>query len=149
MMEPFSRSWTPSFLSVLRIVTGFLFVVHGTQKLFGMPAAMPGGPADLQSLMGVAGMIESAGGLLILIGLFTRPIALLLCGEMAVAYFMAHLPQGFWPLVNGGELAALYSFLFLYFTAAGPGPWSVDAFVASHPRHHPRSFEPAHVRHPQ
>ena len=106
----------------------------------------PGGPADLTSLMGMAGVIETIGGALLLVGLLTRPIAFLLSGEMAFAYFMQHAPSGFWPMLNGGELAALYSFLFLYFAAAGAGPWSVDAFLASrHARGQRRRFEPAHA----
>jgi putative oxidoreductase len=98
---------------------------HGGQKLFGFPAPMPAAH-PLLSLIGVAGMLEFFGGLLLLIGLFSRPVAFLLSGQMAVAYFMAHAPQGFWPLVNRGELAALYSFVFLFLAVAGGGSWSVD-----------------------
>ena len=123
-------AWTPKLLSVLRIVVGFLFIVHGTQKLFGFPAAMPGGPAPMFSLIGIAGLMETIGGALMIVGLMTRPVAFLLAGEMAVAYFRAHAPQSFWPLLNRGELAALYSFTFLYFSAAGGGPWSLDAMIA-------------------
>ena len=121
--------WTSRTLSVLRIVVAFLFIAHGTQKLFGVPAApgQPGGPLDLTSQMGVAGMLEVFGGALLLLGLLTRPVAFLLCGEMAVAYFLRHAPQGFWPVLNGGELAVLYCFLFLFFVVAGPGVWSLDA----------------------
>jgi putative oxidoreductase len=122
-------AWTPSLLSVLRVVAGFLFMMHGTQKLFGFPAPMPGNPAELPPLMLAAGVIESLGGALLLVGLLTRPVAFILSGEMAVAYFQAHVPQGFWPSINGGELAALYSFVFLFIAAAGPGPWSVDALI--------------------
>jgi len=123
------RSWTPHLLSVLRIVAAFLFMQVGTAKLFALPGAvMPGGgTAPLGSLAGIAGVLETFGGLLLLIGLFTRPVAFLLSGEMAVAYFYAHAPQGFWPVLNQGAPAALYSFLFLYLSAAGAGPWSVDA----------------------
>jgi len=123
------RSWTPRLLSVLRIVAAFLFMQVGTAKLFALPGAvMPGGgTAPLGSLAGIAGLLETFGGLLLLIGLFTRPVAFLLSGEMAVAYFYAHAPQGFWPVLNQGAPAALYSFLFLYLSAAGAGPWSVDA----------------------
>ena len=128
------RSWTPSLLSVLRIIAGFLFVVHGTQKLFGFPAAMPGGPVDWMTRSGIAGMIEVTGGALLLAGLLTRVVAFILSGEMAAAYFIAHAPKGFWPLVNAGELAALYCFLFLYFAAAGAGPFSLDALIASRRR---------------
>jgi len=123
------RSWTPYLLSVLRIFAAFLFMQVGTAKLFALPGAvMPGGgTAPLGSLAGIAGVLETFGGLLLLIGLFTRPVAFLLSGEMAVAYFYAHAPQGFWPVLNQGAPAALYSFLFLYLSAAGAGPWSVDA----------------------
>ena len=122
-------SWTPSLRSILRIVTAFLFMQVGTAKLFAYPAAiMPGGgTAAAGSLPWVAGVLEAFGGVLLLAGLFTRPVAFLLSGEMTVAYFMAHAPQGFWPVLNGGQPAALYAFLFLYFSAAGAGPWSLDA----------------------
>jgi putative oxidoreductase len=123
---------------VLRIVAGFLFVVHGTQKLFGVPVASPGGPVELLSLAGAAGVIETVGGILLILGLLTRPMAFLMSGQMAVAYFLVHAPQGFWPLVNAGELAALYCFLFLYVAAAGAGPFSLDAWIAARQRrtHH-------------
>jgi putative oxidoreductase len=123
------RSWTPYLLSILRIVTAFLFMQVGTAKLFAFPGAiMPnGGTAPVGSLPGIAGVLETFGGLLLLMGLFTRPVAFLLSGEMAVAYFYAHAPQGFWPVLNQGAPAALYSFLFLYLSAAGAGPWSIDA----------------------
>jgi putative oxidoreductase len=138
MTGPLPLTWTPSLLSVLRIVAGFLFVVHGTQKLFGVPVAAPGGPVELMSLAGVAGMIETTGGILLMLGLLTRPMAFLMSGQMAVAYFLVHAPQGFWPLANAGELAALYCFLFLYFAAAGAGPFSLDAWIAARQRraHH-------------
>jgi putative oxidoreductase len=112
-------------LSVVRLVTGFLFVAHGTQKWLGFPVPRAS-PTELWSLGGAAGVFELAGGALMLIGLFTRPVAFVLSGLMAFAYFIAHAPRGFWPIMNGGELAALYSFLFLYFAAAGGGPWSLD-----------------------
>jgi putative oxidoreductase len=134
MIRPLPRSWTSSLLSILRIVAGFLFIVHGTQKLFGFPGGMPGGPVDLMSRAGVAGVIEVFGGALLLLGLLTRPIAFLLSGEMAFAYFLVHAPKGFWPLLNAGELSALYSFLFLYFAAAGGGPISMDAMIARYRR---------------
>lgn len=118
--------WTPRLLSILRIITGFLFMTHGAQKLLGFPAPMPGGSAPLASMIGFAGILELVGGLLILIGLFTRPVAFILAGMMAVAYFMAHAPGGFWPLLNKGELAVLYCFVFLYMAVAGAGSWSVD-----------------------
>ena len=122
-------AWTPRLLSVLRIVAGFLLMAHGAQKLFGF-LAPPGMPAaTMGSLMWVAGVLEFFGGLLILIGLFTRPVAFILSGLMAVAYFMAHAPGGFWPLQNKGELAVLYCFVFLFFAAAGGGLWSVDRCI--------------------
>jgi putative oxidoreductase len=116
----------PRLLSVLRIVAAFLFIAHGTQKLFGVPAAEPRDPVALFSLLGVAGVLETFGGLLLLVGLFTRPVAFLLAGEMAVAYFLRHAPQAFWPLLNRGELSVLYCFLYLYLAAVGGGPWSLD-----------------------
>ncbi|MCI0627442.1 MAG: DoxX family protein [Acidobacteria bacterium] len=118
--------WTPHLLSLLRIVAAFLFMEHGGQKLFGMPAAQHTAGVAWLSLMGVAGILEFFGGLLLLLGLFTRPVAFVLAGQMAVAYFMRHAHQGFWPLLNRGELAALYCFVFLYLAAAGGGPWSID-----------------------
>jgi putative oxidoreductase len=116
----------PRLLSVLRIVAAFLFIAHGTQKLFGVPAAEPRDPVALFSLPGIAGILETFGGLLLVVGLFTRPVAFLLAGEMAVAYFLRHAPQAFWPLLNRGELAVLYCFLYLYLAAVGGGPWSLD-----------------------
>jgi putative oxidoreductase len=118
--------WTPRLLSILRIVTGFLFAAHGAQKLLGYPAPMPGGTAPLASMIGFAGILELVGGLLIMLGLFTRPVAFILSGMMAVAYFMAHASGGFWPLLNKGELAVLYCFIFLFLAAAGGGAWSID-----------------------
>jgi len=122
------KTWSPQLLSVLRIVTGFLFMAHGMQKWLGFPVPPPS-PVTLTSLAGAAGMLELVGGPLILIGLFTRPVAFVLSGLMAFAYFIAHAPGGFWPIVNRGELAALYSFVFLYLAAAGGGPWSVDNWL--------------------
>ncbi|MCW5980978.1 MAG: DoxX family protein [Bryobacteraceae bacterium] len=126
----FSRfaAYRPQALSLLRIVAGFMFSLHGFQKVLGLlgGAGGSGNPAAVMSLPWVAGVLELVGGLLIMVGLFTAPVAFILSGEMAVAYFMAHLPQSFWPILNRGELAALYCFVFLYFAAAGPGPWSVD-----------------------
>jgi putative oxidoreductase len=127
MRGPIPPSWAARLLSVLRIVAAFLFMAHGTQKLFGWPASGPQEPVELMSLFGLAGVLETFGGLLLLIGLFTRPVAFLLAGEMAVAYFKMHAPQGFWPLLNRGEVPVLFCFLFLYLAAAGGGPWSVDA----------------------
>ena len=123
------RSWAPYLLSILRIVAAFLFMQVGTAKLFAFPGAiMPGGgTAPIGSLAWIAGFLETFGGLLLLAGLFTRPVAFLLSGEMAVAYFYGHAPQGLWPVLNQGAPAINYCFLFLYLSAAGPGPWSVDA----------------------
>jgi putative oxidoreductase len=115
-------------LSLLRVIIGFTFCCHGAQKLFGAFGGMGGhgAKAAALSLLWFAGILETFGGLLIVLGLFTRPVALILCGEMAVAYFRAHAPRGFWPIVNMGELAVVYCFVFLYFFAAGPGPLSLD-----------------------
>jgi putative oxidoreductase len=123
--DSFVAVWAPRALSLLRIVAAFLCMAHGTQKLLGFPTPRAT-ETVLLSLSGVAGMMELVGGALLLIGLFTRPVAFLLSGLMAFAYFIAHAPQGFWPLLNRGELAALYSFVFLYLAAAGGGPWGVD-----------------------
>lgn len=120
-------------VGLLRIVTGLLFMQHGVQKLFGWLGGFggqPGATADLMSMMGLAGVLETFGGLLIVLGLFTRPTAFILAGEMAAAYFMAHAPNGFWPMLNGGELAALYAFIFLFFSANGSGPFSVDRVLS-------------------
>ena len=122
-------AWTPGALSVLRIVTGLLFLEHGTGKLLGFP------PSDhvastVFSLIGVQGVLELLGGFLILIGLFTRPVAFILAGDMAVAYFMAHAPKSFFPTVNGGQLAILFCFVFLFLAFAGRGVWSADEQLA-------------------
>jgi putative oxidoreductase len=124
----FYASWTPRLLSVLRIVAALLFMEFGAQKLFNFPPAPKPGmfPVPLFSLYGLAGLLELGGGLLILLGLFTRPVAFILAGEMAVAYFMSHAPNGLFPLVNGGIPAVLFCFIFLYLAAAGGGPWSLD-----------------------
>jgi putative oxidoreductase len=112
-------------LAVLRIVTALLFIEHGTQKLFGFPAGGDTQP-PLLSLDGLAGVLELGGGILILIGLLTRPVAFVLSGFMAVAYFMGHAPKSFFPVINGGDDAILYCFVFLYLVFAGPGAWSAD-----------------------
>jgi putative oxidoreductase len=117
----------PLFLGLLRIVTGFLFMQHGGQKMFGFPAAQRH-DFDFFSMMGVAGTLELFGGFLIVVGLFTRPTAFVLSGLMAFAYFIAHAPNNFWPILNHGELAALFSFVFLYISSAGAGSWSVDGY---------------------
>jgi putative oxidoreductase len=108
------------------MVAAFLFMAHGAQKLLAWPASEPREAVALVSLMGLAGVLELVGGLFLLLGLFTRPVAFLLAGEMAVAYAMAHTPRGFWPILNHGELAVLYCFLYLYLAAVGGGPWSLD-----------------------
>jgi putative oxidoreductase len=125
------RLLAPYLLSLLRIVAAFLFMQVGTAKLFAFPAAiMPGGgTAPVGSLAWVAGSLETFGGAFLLVGLFTRSVAFLLSGEMAVAYFIGHAPQGLWPVLNQGTDAALYAFLFLYISAAGPGPGSLDALL--------------------
>lgn len=124
------RSWSPYFLSLLRIISAFLFMQVGSAKLFAFPGAvMPGGgTAPAWSLAWIAGVLEVFGGFFLLVGLFTRPAAFLLSGEMAVAYFYGHAPQGLWPVLNEGSDAILFCFLFLFFSAAGPGPWSVDVW---------------------
>ncbi|HYU08901.1 MAG TPA: DoxX family protein [Gemmatimonadales bacterium] len=128
------KEWSPQLLSVLRIVLAFLYIQVGSAKWFAFPAAiMPGGgTAPVGSLAWFAGVIEVVGGTLFLVGLFTRPVAFILAGEMAFAYFIGHASQGhwLWPVLNQGGLAVIYCFLFLYFSAAGPGPWSVDASLA-------------------
>lgn len=121
-----TSTWTPRLLSVLRIVAAFLFLAHGGQKLFGFPPPAQPRSDSLPPMIQMAGILELFGGLLLLLGIFTRPVAFILSGLMAVAYFTAHAPRGFWPLLNGGELAALYSFLFLYLSAAGGGDWSLE-----------------------
>lgn len=118
--------WQPVALSLLRIVMGFLYMPHGAQKLFG---AFGDQPAELLSLMGVAGVLEVFGGLMILVGWYTRPVAFLLSGQMAVAYWLRHAPDGLWPILNGGELAAFYCFAYLFLSTAGGGPWSLDAWL--------------------
>lgn len=131
MTSPIARRWiaaAPKLLSVLRIVAGFLFFLAGTSKLFAFPVGLPAGvSAEPFSQIWIGGALEVVGGALLMLGLFTRPTAFVLSGEMAVAYFQFHAPQGFWPTVNGGVPAVLDCFLFLYFSAAGAGPWSLDA----------------------
>lgn len=116
----------PHILSLLRIAAALLLLQHGTTKVLGFPVTQMSG-ISLTALPGIAGIIELVGGALLLIGLFSRPVAFILSGMTAVAYFLVHAPQSFFPILNGGELAALYSFVFFYLTFAGPGPWSVDA----------------------
>src|SRR5438034_9367525 len=128
-------SWAPYLRSILRIVAAFLFMQVGTAKLVGFPATIlpGGGTAPIASLLGIAGVLETFGGVLLLVGLFTRPVAFLLSGEMAFAYFMGHAPNGLWPVLNQGTDAIFYCFLYLYFSAAGPGPWSIDAMREKEP----------------
>ena len=123
-MERWLGRYSSYIYALLRIVAGLLFSLHGVQKLFG---ALGGQSVELMSQMGLAGLIELIGGAMIAVGLFTSPVAFIASGEMAVAYFQAHAPRGFWPIMNGGELAVLYCFLFLYFAAVGSGKWSVDS----------------------
>ena len=119
--------WAPRVLSILRIVAAFLFLFHGTAKLLHVPHQAQFDNVQLMSLIGIQGVIELVGGGLLLIGLFSRPVAFILSGDMAVAYFMAHAPKSFFPTLNGGQLAILFCFVFLYFVFAGAGPWSADA----------------------
>ncbi|WP_294172204.1 DoxX family protein [uncultured Sphingomonas sp.] len=120
--------WSPTFLSVLRIMTALLFLSHGTSKILGVPLSTASFPPPWTQFW-VAGMLELIGGTLLLIGLFTRPTAFILAGEMAVAYWLVHAPDNFWPALNRGETAILFCFIFLYTVFAGPGPWSVDAWL--------------------
>ena len=123
------HSWEPYARSVLRIVVGLTFSLHGYQKLFGAFGGLGGTGAKVHffSLLWLAAALEVLGGALLILGFLTVPAAFILCGEMAVAYFMRHFPRGFWPIANGGELAVVYCFVFLYFFTAGAGAWSVDA----------------------
>jgi putative oxidoreductase len=126
------KSWSPEILSLTRMVASLIFIPSGTMKLFGWPTAMPqGATAPLFSQVWFGGVLEAFGGLLLLLGFCTRPVAFVLAGEMAVAYFQFHAPQGFWPSMNQGTAAALFCFLFFYISSAGPGPWSVDALTRS------------------
>ncbi|HVZ38051.1 MAG TPA: DoxX family protein [Candidatus Kapabacteria bacterium] len=122
--------WAPRLLSVLRIVAAIMFMMAGAMKLFAFPMGVPpnNGTVPLFSEAGLAGVLELFGGGLVLVGLFTRPVAFLLSGEMAVAYFQVHFPQSPWPTVNNGVTAVLYCFIWLYICAAGAGPWSLDAW---------------------
>ena len=122
------EKYTPEALSIVRLVIGLLFLEHGTAKLLGFPASPSGLPA-LLTLSWIQGLLELAGGTLMTIGLFTRPVAFILSGNMAVAYFMAHAPKGFFPMLNGGDGAILYCFIFLLLFFAGPGRWSLDDLV--------------------
>ena len=125
-IENLETLWAPRVLSILRIVAALLFFEHGTSKLLGFPPSEHSGPEFL-SLPWIAGALELVGGALLVVGLFTRLVAFILSGEMAFAYWMAHAPQGPFPLANGGDAAILYCFVFLYLAFAGGGPWSLDA----------------------
>lgn len=122
----FRATWSPRLLSILRIVAGLLFVEHGLSKYFGFPAPFPV-PVHIMGLLGLAGLIEIVCGALVAIGLFTRAAAFIASGEMACAYFMSHFPKSFFPLVNGGDAAVLYCFIFLFLALEGGGAWSLDA----------------------
>lgn len=123
--DTFAATWGPRMLAVLRIVTALIFLEHGTQKILGFPP--PTGPMPpVFSLLWFGGMLEMIGGLLLLVGFLTRPVAFVLAGEMAVAYWMVHAPQNFYPALNGGDAAILYCFVFLYLAVVGPGAWSID-----------------------
>jgi putative oxidoreductase len=121
--------WAPRVLSLLRIIAALLFMEHGLMKLFHFPTAQPGAPDPLPTILLAAASIEVVGGALIALGLFTRAAAFVCSGQMAVAYFVAHGSQGFWPALNGGEAAILFCFIFLYLVFAGPGVWSLDTVV--------------------
>jgi len=130
--DAFFATWTPRARALLRIVTAYLFLTHGTSKLLSIPHVAAFDNLQLFSLIGVAGILELVGGVLLLLGLFTRPVAFVLCGEMAFAYFIGHASGGhvLVPMLNRGELAVLYCFVFLFFALAGAGAWSVDARLA-------------------
>lgn len=128
-LDSFYERWTPRVLSILRIITAFLFMAHGAQKVFGWLAPPGMTQPPLLSQYGIGGVLEFFGGLLVLLGLFTRPVSFILSGMMAVAYFQSHAPMGFWPILNRGELAALYSFIFLFLAVAGGGDWSLDRIL--------------------
>jgi putative oxidoreductase len=132
LLEPARERWTSLFLSILRIVAALILMQHGSQKLFHYPPSGAPGPVTplvLMSQTGLAGVLEFFGGMMLLLGLFTRPVAFILSGEMAVAYFQVHAPRAFLPVVNRGELAVILCFVFLYLAFAGGGSWSVDAVM--------------------
>ena len=128
-MDSIIATWTPRMLSVLRIMAGLLFMEHGTSKLLNFPPPAAGMPTELSTLTLIAGILELVGGALVAAGLFTRIVAFVLSGEMAIAYFMAHAPQSFFPLLNHGDAAILYCFIFLYLAFAGGGEWSLDRLL--------------------
>jgi putative oxidoreductase len=124
--ESFRAAWSPPLLSVLRIVAGLLFLEHGLSKYFGFPGPSPA-TFQMFGMLGLAGAIETVAGALITIGLFTRVAAFIASGEMAFAYFISHFPKNFFPIINGGDAAILYCFIFLFFALEGGGPWGIDA----------------------
>ena len=125
-LYPTLNAWQPRVLSILRIVAGLLFLQHGLVKLFGFPMPFPN-PVGTFSMLWFAAAIEIVGGILLILGIFSRWVAFILAGEMAFAYFIGHQPRAFYPIQNGGNLSILYCFVFLYLMFAGPGPWSIDA----------------------
>lgn len=126
-LPPLQHAWAGRLLSIARVMFGLLFFAHSLVKLFGFPDGASPGFQPLFSFLGIAGVVEFVGGALLVLGLFTRPVAFLLSGQMAVGYFAVHAPKGFLPVLNGGEMAILYCFFFLYLAAAGGGAWSLDA----------------------
>ncbi len=140
-VNSFFSSATPRLLSVLRIVSAFFFMLHGAQKLFGFLAPPGAQGPPLFSQVGIGGILEFFGGLLLLVGLFTRPVAFILSGLMAAAYFIGHATQGFWPALNQGEAAIMFCFVFFYLVFAGPGAWSLDSLL----RGRRNSAAPAHA----
>lgn len=129
--ESICTTWSPRLLSVLRIMSGLLFLQHGTAKYLAVPTIPMFANIQVASLPGIAGVIELVGGALLVLGLFTRPVAFVCSGLMAAAYFIAHAPKSFYPILNGGELAVLYCFAFLYLAAAGGGAWSLDRMMGA------------------
>lgn len=127
------QGWSARVQSVLRIVAGLLFLQHGSAKLLHAPAQAMFAHLQVMSLLGIQGVIELVGGGLLVLGLFSRPVAFILCGDMACAFFIAHFPRGWLPILNGGDLAVLFCFTFLYLWVAGPGPWSLDALLSRRP----------------
>ena len=127
MFESLETTWAPRMLSVLRIVSGLIFMAHGTGKWLNFPPL--GRAPELASMSGAGGVIELVGGPLLVLGLFTRPVAFILSGEMAIAYWWSHAPRNFYPLLNGGDAAILYCFIFLYIVFAGGGAWSLDRLI--------------------
>ncbi len=125
--EALGTAWAPRLLSVLRIVTGLLLLENGTAKIFKFPLVPAFAKVELGSMVGVSGLLELIGGALLVVGLFSRPVAFILSGMCAVGYFMVHAPRGFYPALNGGAAIVLYTFVLLYLAAAGAGPWSIDA----------------------